>query len=132
MNKITLLIISIFIMLNSFAKWSPIIESKYNSKHYVDASSVKTDGDIIHYWALEDSANTDMFGAMSKAWYIKADCKIKRYKILSTVLYKSQLGKNRFNKFYGSYPSWDYPTPGSVAYLEITHMCNSLMKGQNR
>ena len=99
MKKITILALSLFISFNSFAKWSPIIESKYDSKHYVDMSSVKTNGDIIHYWAMEDSGEPDMFGALSKAWYIEADCNTNRYKILSTVLYKSERGKNRFNNF---------------------------------
>ncbi|MCH9711227.1 MAG: hypothetical protein K0U20_01200 [Proteobacteria bacterium] len=132
MNKLILFLsLSLLATLNSYGQWSPIITTKFGSIHYVNMSSIKTNKQYIYYWAMENSHETDMFGALSKAWYIQADCHINKYKILSTVLYKAKDGKQRFNTFNKDNPSWDFPTPGSVAYKEITYMCKSVMNGKN-
>ena len=131
MKKPIILILSMLASFNSYGKWSPIIESKFGSVHFVDASTAKTNGQYIYYWAMENSSKPDMFGALSKAWYIQADCDFNKYKIMSTVLYNRKDGQQKFNTFNNSDPSWDFPAPGSVAYLEVTHMCKSLMKGGN-
>jgi len=132
MNKLIIfLTFSLLATFNSYGNWSPIIKSKFGSVHYVDIDSVKTNGQYIYYWAMENSVEPDIFGALSKAWYVYADCNINKYKILSTVLYKAKDGKQRFKTFNKSNPSWDFPTPGSVAYLEVTYMCDSVMSGQN-
>lgn len=128
MKKLTILLFSILISFGSYGKWSPIVESKFNSVHSVDATSVKINGQYIYYWALESGSKPDMFGALSKAWYIEADCSINKYRILSTILYKSKEGKRRLKTFNSNNPSWSFPTPGTVAYLEVTHMCSSLLK----
>lgn len=131
--KRTILLITVFLLsLASSAEWTTIIKSKNNSYHAVDTSTAKTNKNLIYYWALENSAKPDAFGALSKAWYIEADCNINRYKILSTALYKEKGAKKKFNTFNNSNASWDYPTPGSVASLEVSYMCKLLMAGENQ
>ena len=118
MNKLIIfLTFSLLAAFNSYGNWSPIIKTKFGSIHYVDMDSVKTNEQYIYYWAMENSVEPDMFGALSKAWYIKADCDIHKYKILSTVLYKAKDGKQRFNTFNKSHPFKKKGGRGELTYM---------------
>jgi len=93
MNKLTILLFSILISFNSYGEWKEI-HTRYNGNtYYIDTGTIKEHGGYVYYWSLDNYLEPNGLGDMSEKKYIKTDCGVNRFKILSFIFYQQPMGE---------------------------------------
>ena len=109
---------------NSFAEWTKVTETANGLRIYVDFGRIREDGGYFYFWHLSDFLKPNKAGSLSAKIYMQADCKLFRFKILSDIYYKGQMGAGKTNG--GSdIPSenWSYAPPNSYAETLMNSVC---------
>jgi hypothetical protein len=128
MKKLTLtFLICLFTVLlsaPSYAEWTKVSGSvAYTS--YVDFERIrKHDGDI-YFWELFDYVKPSPVGTMSAKRYRQGDCKIFRFKILSSVFYREPMGQGTPSSSWDKPDKeWSYPVPNTTNETILKAVCS--------
>ena len=70
-----------------------------------------------------DWQGANEYGRQSMKIYIKGDCKIKRIKTLSYIMYAGRKGTGESEIQESQNKNWKYPTPESVDYALLKELC---------
>ena len=125
-------IYSIFFFLISFqcySKWEKIHEDKIFTE-YLEVDTVNKVNDIIFIWSLIDYKEPQKNGNLSTKYYSMYDCIEKKYKVLSIIEYKTNMGKGRNFRYTknitneSSDENWIYPSKDSTDYIKINSICS--------
>ena len=127
MKKLLILLFSIMISFNSYGEWILVSISKggksIGDKFFVDIDTVKKKDGHTYYWFLDDNIKADSNGDMSNKYFIKGDCSLYRFKVLSAIYYKKPMGKEQRESFTPKDPEWSYAPPNSNMHNALDKVC---------
>ena len=128
-REILYTIIFFFISFPCYSKWEKVHENKIFTE-YFEVDEVKKINDIIFIWSLMDYKKLQKNGNLSTKYYSVYDCNEMRYKVLSIIEYKTNMGKGRDFRYTknitneSSAANWVYPSIDSADYTKINSICN--------
>jgi hypothetical protein len=124
MNKIFLIFILLF-PLPLFAEWVETNKSVDGDTYYIDLDRIRKHDGYVYYWVLEDLLKPTQYGDLSGKVYMQGDCKLFRYKILSSTYYTQPMARGTYSAT-GNNPEkeWTYIAPNSVAEVPIKIACS--------
>ena len=126
MKTLTILLaltFSVMFSSTSFADWKRVSEGASGTTYYVDFESIRKHGGYVYFWSMSDSLNPDKDGDLSYKLYRQGDCNSFRYKILSHIYFKQQMGRGSPSIFNPTNPEWKYPSPDSVIGVVLKMVC---------
>ena len=88
----TLLFSTVFFSSPSYAEWTKVDEGASGDTYYVDFERIQKHGGFIYFWYIRDYLNPETNGDLSGKEYRQGDCKLFRYKILSSSFHKEPMG----------------------------------------
>ena len=83
----------------------------------------KVDG-FVYYWELNDYLKPLRGGYLSFKIYQQGDCKLFRYKTLSTSFHKEPMGGGSGKSFTYNDNDWKYPPPNSSGETILKEVCS--------
>ena len=108
---------------SSYAEWTKVGEN-IKATFYVDYERIRKNDGYVYYWELADALKPDPGGHFSAKTYNQGDCKLFRYKGLSFMYYKGQMGVEIGLMNNNPDKEWTYPPPNSVAEITLKQVCN--------
>ena len=88
----TLLFSTVFFSSPSYAEWKKVVEGASGDTYYVDSERIQKHGGFIYFWYIRDYLKPETNGDLSGKEYRQGDCKLFRYKILSSSFHKEPMG----------------------------------------
>ena len=120
---ISTLVIAVIFSSTSFAGWTKVAEN-VNGTYYVDFERIRKHGDYIKFRELVDLLKPDKDGDLSYKLYQQGDCKIFRYKYLSSSNYKQPMGGGHGADYNEPDKDWRYPSLYSVNEVVLKTVCD--------
>ena len=117
------LIFSIVSSSISFAGWTKVAEN-VNGTYYVDFGRIRKHGDYIKFRELIDLLEPNKNGELSYKLYQEGDCKLFRYKYLSSSNYKQPMGEGHRVDYNEPDKDWRYPSPYSINEIVLKSVCD--------
>ncbi|OUV99610.1 MAG: hypothetical protein CBD16_07860 [Betaproteobacteria bacterium TMED156] len=112
-----------------YSKWEKVHEDKVFTE-YFELATVKKINEIIYIWSLKDYKEQQKNGSLSTKYYSMYDCNQMRYKVLSIIEYKTNMGKGRDFRYTRnitnelSDANWIYPSLDNADYIKINTICS--------
>ena len=128
-SKFIILFICVLISFPGYSRWEKIHENVYSSEYFRVDTAKKIDG-FIYIWSMADYNEPKKDGFLSTKYFSKFDCSKSRYKVLSIIEYKTQMGKGRDFQYTKNISDekestdWVYPDKDSSDYIKIDFVCN--------
>jgi hypothetical protein len=119
----TLLFSTLIFSSPSYAKWTKVSEGVAKIQ-YVDFEKIRKNNGYVYFWQLFDNLKPTKYGILSKKIYNQGDCKLFRYKNLSSVVHKQPMGRGWWRTSPQKKPEWRYPSPGSVIDVILKRICS--------
>ena len=129
MKKLLYIIIFFLISFPCYSRWEKVHEDNIFSE-YSEVDTVKKIDNIIYVWSLIDYKKTQKNGNLSTKYYSMYDCNNMRYKVLSVIEYKTNMGRGRNFRYTknitneSSDVNWVYPSIDSEDYIKIITICS--------
>ena len=126
MKKLVLFIlVGIIFSFPSFSEWKEMgeIENENQGKYYIESNSIVKDSGNVFFWKMLSWRGANEYGTQSVKIYIKGDCKIKRIKTLSYVMYTGSKGTGESETQESKNINWKYPTPENIDYNLLEEVC---------
>ena len=123
MKKLLILLFSLLISFNSYGEWTQVQELD-ETNFYVDFDRIKTSNGYVYYWDLLNFLKPDQWGNMSVTRYLEGDCGVFRYKTLTYIFYKQQMGNGEGETDTPKNPEWKYFPPKSIGEHNLNSVCN--------
>ncbi len=95
-----------------------------NGIYYVDFGRIRKQGDYIKFWELVDLLGPDKDGDLSYKIYQQGDCKLFRYKYLSSTSFKQPKGGGYGTEYNQPDEGWRYPSPYSINEIVLKSVCD--------
>ena len=109
----------------SFAEWKKVVESVNGDTFYVDFERIRKHGGYVYFWDLMDLLKPmHESGMLSLKNYHQGDCKLFRYKLLSSIQYRQPMGGGTGHSISFKNPEWKYPHPNSVDEHVLKKVCS--------
>ncbi len=128
--KVVLQVIMYFLIsFPCYSKWEKVHEDKVFTE-YFELATVKKINEIIYIWSLKDYKEQQKNGSLSTKYYSMYDCNQMRYKVLSIIEYKTNMGKGRDFRYTRnitnelSDANWIYPSLDNADYIKINTICS--------
>ena len=119
----TFIIFSLFIFPSiSNAEWKFTSINQNGVKMYVDFERIRKKGNNVYFWILFDFKSS-YEGYLSEVNYMQGDCEEFKYKILTGIFYREQMGKGMSKTNTLENPQWGYPIPNSSAEETLQKVC---------
>ena len=120
---ISTLVFTVMFSSTSFAGWTKVAEN-VNGTYYVDFERIRKHGDYINFRELVDLLKPDKDGDLSYKLYQRGDCKLFRYKYLSSSNYKRPMGGGYGEDYNEPDKDWRYPSPYSINEIVLKTVCD--------
>ena len=120
---ISTLVFTVMFSSTSFAGWTKVAEN-VNGTYYVDFERIRKHGDYINFRELVDLLIPDKDGDLSYKLYQRGDCKLFRYKYLSSSNYKRPMGGGHGEDYNEPDEDWRYPSPYSINEIVLKTVCD--------
>ena len=108
----------------SYAKWEKVSKNVRGDTFYVDFGRIRKHDGFVYYWRLEDYLKPTIHGHFSAKIYNQGDCKLFRYKWLSSSFHKEPMGSGTGQPNKPKNPEWTYPSPNSVGETILKIICS--------
>ena len=119
----TLLVSTAICSTPSYSEWTNVGTNVRGTTYYLDFDRLRKHDGFVYYWWLSDLAEQDQYGDLSYISYNQADCKLFRYKHLSSSYHSGPMGTGVRNDV--SPPDeWYYPTPASSNEHILNQICS--------
>ena len=109
---ISTLIFTVMFSSPSFAEWTKVGESVDGTTFYVDFDRIRKHGGYVYWWDLIDYLKPNEYGTLSSKNYRQGDCKLFRFKGLSSSFHNEPMGEGTAPPFTPP-EKWYYPSPNS-------------------
>ncbi len=121
----TLLFSTVFFSSPSYAKWEKVSEGVNGNTFYVDFERIRKHDGFVYWWTLGDFPRV-MNGGLSAKLYNQGDCKLFRFKNLSTTYHAQSMGRGTGEviKPKGENANWKNPSPNSVGETILKLLCS--------
>ena len=129
MKEILYTIILFSISFPCYSKWEKVREDEIFTE-YLELDSVRKINDIIFIWSLKDYKEPQKNGNLSTKYYSMYDCNKMKYKVLSIIEYKTNMGRGRNFRYAknisneSSDTNWIYPSIDSKDFVKISSICS--------
>ena len=120
---ISTLVFTVMFPSTSFSGWTKVAEN-VNGTYYVDFERIRKHGDYIKFWELGDLLKPEKDGTLSYKLYQQGDCKLFRYKYLSSSNYKRSMGEGHGTIYNEPDKDWRYPSPYSINEIVLKPVCD--------
>lgn len=107
----------------SYAEWTKV-GSTGGYTFYIDFERIRKHGGFVYFWSLDDLPQPTANGMLSQKTYIKGDCKVFRFQLLSVSWYKEPMLGGTDKTFTYNDDQWDYPFPDSVMEEKLKQVCS--------
>ena len=128
MNKLTLIFIIFFIILNNSSysgnRWVKIFADERGAE-YIDIKNIKKNNEYIFIWNLSVPKKPFVGIYYSANVYKQIDCKIFRLKRLAFHFYKKSNGKGEYISQAPKNNDWIYPSPETVEHDSMKYICRN-------
>ena len=121
---IIVILINLIFTLNSYAKWTKVVEVENGISFYVDFERMKNVDGFVYWWDLTDYLKQTQYGHLSAKLHRQADCKAFRYKFLRFYFYKEPMGGGVGQVEEPEEKDWQYPHPNSAQSVILKSVCN--------
>ena len=119
------LVFTVMFSSTSFAGWTEVGKGvKSGNTYYVDFERIRKHDGYVYWWTLGDFLKPDKDGDLSGQSYYQGDCKLFRYKELSTVGHKQPMGRDTGKSYNRKNPEWEYASPNSVSETMLRKVCS--------
>ena len=128
MKSLTLILaltLSVMFSSTSSAGWTKVVEGVRGNTYYVDFERIRKHDGYVYWWDLGDYLKPNKYGNLSDKSYSQGDCKLFRYKILSTSFHTEPMGKGTPSSSNKPKKEWSYPPPNGVAERILKSVCAS-------
>jgi len=123
MKKLTILLFSILISFSSYGEWFKIGEITNGDVYYIDQDSIKQQNGYVYFWAMGDYFVPNKYGDMSGKAHYQGECSVNRFKHLSYIFYKQQMGSGAGET--GNAPGeWKYLSPEGIGSTMLNYVCD--------
>ena len=128
MKAFIYIIVSFLVSFPCSARWEKTHVDKIYTE-YLEVDTVKKIDDTIFIWSLMDYREPQKNGNLSTKYYSMYDCVEMKYKVLSIIEYKTNMGKGRNFKYTKNITNesndenWIYPSIDSTDYIKINSIC---------
>ena len=128
MKIVIYIIVSFLVSFPCFSRWKKTHEDKIYTE-YLEVDTVKKIDDTIFIWSLMDYREPQKNGNLSTKYYSMYDCIEMKYKVLSIIEYKTNMGKGRNFRYTKNITNesndenWIYPSIDSADYIKINSIC---------
>ena len=122
------IIVSFLVSFPCSARWEKTHVDKIYTE-YLEVDTVKKIDDTIFIWSLMDYIEPQKNGNLSTKYYSMYDCVEMKYKVLSIIEYKTNMGKGRNFRYTKNITNesndenWIYPSIDSTDYIKINSIC---------
>ncbi len=122
------IIVSFLVSFPCSARWEKTHVDKIYTE-YLEVDTVKKIDDTIFIWSLMDYREPQKNGNLSTKYYSMYDCVEMKYKVLSIIEYKTNMGKGRNFRYTKNITNesndenWIYPSIDSTDYIKINSIC---------
>ena len=122
------IIVSFLLSFPCSARWEKTHVDKIYTE-YLEVDTVKKIDDTIFIWSLMDYREPQKNGNLSTKYYSMYDCVEMKYKVLSIIEYKTNMGKGRNFRYTKNITNesndenWIYPSIDSTDYIKINSIC---------
>jgi hypothetical protein len=129
MKVIIYIIINFLIPFPCYSGWEKVHENR-NYIEYFELDTVKKINEIIYIWSLIDYKKPQENGNLSTKYYSMYDCNEIKYKVLSIIEYKTNMGKGRNFRYTknitneSSDANWVFPSLDSEDYIKTISICS--------
>ena len=123
---IIVILINLIFTLNSYAKWTKVVELEDGISFYVDFERIKKVDGFIYWWDLTNYLKPTLYGHLSTKLYRQGDCKAFRYKFLRFYFYKKTMGDGVGHVEDPEEKEWQYPHPNSAQSVILKSVCEYL------
>ena len=121
----TLLFSTLMFSSPSYGEWTKVVKNVDGDTFYVDIERIRKHGGDIYWWGLTDYLKPKYSGHLSAKIYNQGDCKLFRFKPLSSSFHKEPMGKGvAVKSTHTPYKDWVYPPPNSVSELILNKVCS--------
>ena len=125
---ILILIFAFLFCLSTKAKdWTEITKGQNGHIFFVDMKNLNENKGYIYFWQLINYNEQDEYGDMSAKIYVKAECKVFKFKWLKVSYHKMFMAKDyvRPNNPSKLVSGWQFPSIGSTSYAVLDHVCKN-------
>lgn len=124
---IILLFSSLFCLNTEARDWTEITKGKNGHIFFVDMENLNESRGYIYFWQLINYNEQDEYGDMAAKIYVKAECKIFKFKWLKVSYHKMLMGKDYVKPDNPStlVSGWQFPSAGSTSYAVLDHVCKN-------
>ena len=119
------LVFTVMFSSTSFAGWTKLGQvSRFT--FYVDFERIRKHDGYVYWWDLTDYLKPSQEGNLSNKMYQQGDCKLFRYKYLSSSFHKEPMGGGTGENglIPESYKDWKYPSPNSSMETILKSVCS--------
>jgi len=120
----TLLFSTVFFSSPSYAGWTKVGENVDGTNYYVNFERIRKHDGFVYFWYLTDYLKPDGYGEISNKYYTEGDCKLFRYRRLSSNYYKEPMGGGTPEVHNPKNPKWTYPHPNTPIESTLKQVCN--------
>ena len=129
-NSILIIIVlfALLVCLSTKAKdWTEITKGQNGHIFFVDMKNLYENKGYIYFWQLINYNDQDEYGDMSAKIYVKAECKIFKFKWLKVSYHKMLMGKDYVKPDNPSklVAGWQFPSIGSTSYAVLDYVCKN-------
>ena len=129
-NSISILILLfafLFCLSTKAKEWTKITKGQSGHIFFVDMKNLNESKGYIYFWQLINYNDQDEYGDMAAKIYVKAECKIFKFKWLKVSYHKMLMGKDYVEPDNPSklVSGWQFPNIGSTSYAVLDHVCKN-------
>jgi hypothetical protein len=110
----------------SYAGWTKVIGGVSRDTIYVDFERIREYDGFVYYWRLNNYLKPTKYGDLSTKVQNQGDCKLFRFKNLSTTYHAQSMGRGTGEviKPKGENANWKNPSPNSVGETILKLLCS--------
>jgi hypothetical protein len=121
----TLLFSTLMFSTPSYGEWTKVGKGVQGDTFYVDVERIRKHGGYVYWWDLTDYLKPKHSGHLSDKVYNQGDCKLFRFKPLSSSFHKEPMGNGvPATSTHTPYKDWVHPPPNSVSEIILNKVCS--------
>ena len=115
------------------AEWTKVSEDTDGWVYYLDLDRIQIHDGWVNYWTLTNLPTRTKEGVHSGLTFYQAECKRFRWKLLSSVLYSSEMGQGKAISMTNEpEKNWNYPSPNAIDETILQRVCAEKILRRNR
>jgi len=125
---IIIIIFAFLFCLSTKAKdWTEITKGQNGHIFFVDMENLYERKGYIYFWQLINYNEQDEYGDKAAKIYVKAECKVFKFKWLKVSYHKMLMGKDdvKLDNPSTYVSGWQFPNTGSTSYAVLDHVCKN-------